>query len=572
VKKSRKLAALMIPFAIGVTAVVAGASGVFSGSSTVLLGNTNVEPWGYILKSGQTEAFKIKATKSGPIGSYHLWVGTSNTATSISVGLYSDSEGHAGSLISSANIFSPKRGEWNEVSANSSIKIESGNLYWLALLGHGGELRYRDAHQPCASETNLQTNLTSLPQTWGSGTVYPECVVSAYVTAGEESTVTIPTTPTAPVTTPTETIPTTPISSNCTKTIQSIGNLSNSIDEVGSNGGTVCLGSGNYGEINLANVDPQKNVSIQPTSGANVTVNGVGLQLDSNLTFRGLNLSSGVSATQGDSNLVFQGNIIKNTVCGFFFYGWEHYKVSNIQILENTMENLNFTGSESTCSGEGVVFIGNVNNFVIDNNTFGPKIANHYTQTGGIENLQENGNLFQGPSLRSSHGESDHQNVLQIFGSSKNVEFSNNILRNTGTNAGSLLFQEGQMKNVKVDNNLFDHDAEGYSVQIYPIEELEFVHNTVVDSHWGVYFRSAEPRDESHGDDYKVTNNIFVGNTGTTPDVSENGCSSNCEFDYNVSGDSSAGGSHSVKNWKPDWMEEIYYQPVGLTFSAGYVK
>ena len=88
-------------------------------------------------------------------------------------------------------------------------------------------------------------------------------------------------------------------------------------------------------------------------------------------------------------------------------------------------------------------------------------------------------------------------------------------MRNTETNAGSLLFQEGQMHNVKVDNNLFDHDAEGYSVQIYPVEGLEFAHNTVVDSTWGVYFRTAEPpRDNSYGDNYDVVDNIFVGNTG----------------------------------------------------------
>ena len=41
-------------------------------------------------------------------------------------------------------------------------------------------------------------------------------------------------------------------------------------------------------------------------------------------------------------------------------------------------------------------------------------------------------------------------------------------------------------------------------------------------------------------------------------------------YDYNVSDDSSASGSHSVKNWKPSWNNTTDYTPVGLSLSAGY--
>jgi hypothetical protein len=88
-----------------------------------------------------------------------------------------------------------------------------------------------------------------------------------------------------------------------------------------------------------------------------------------------------------------------------------------------------------------------------------------------------------------------------------------------------------------------------------------------------VYFRVAEPpRDNSYGDNYNVIENIFVGNTGGTPDVTENGCSSACTFDYNVSGDRSATGPHSVDGWAPHWNEALplLYQPLGLSIEAGY--
>jgi hypothetical protein len=361
----------------------------------------------------------------------------------------------------------------------------------------------------------------------------------------------------------------------CTSTVSETTNLAGALSEARA-GAAICLSGGSYGALTLDNIKPPGNVTLEPVEGATVTIDGIEMQLDSNLTIKGFQLSGGVSVTQGASNLTFQDNHTSNTECGYLFYGWPGYSISHIQVLENTMEHLNFSGAEEVCSGAGVVFIGTVSNFTIDDNTIGPDIADHYTQTGGIENLQEDGNTFLGPSLRYEHDageeENDHQNILQIFGESSNVEFSNNIMRNTGTNAGSLLFQEGQMKNVKVDNNLFDHDADGYSVQIYPVEGLEFTHNTVVGSHWGVYFRKAEEPDQSYGDDYNVTDNIFVENdkSGETPDIAEEGCSSNCDFDYNVSSDDSAEGAHSIRNWTPQWLNTTFYLPLDIPFEAGY--
>ena len=128
------------------------------------------------------------------------------------------------------------------------------------------------------------------------------------------------------------------------------------------------------------------------------------------------------------------------------------------------------------------------------------------------------------------------------------------------------------MHNVQVDNNLFDEDAEGYSVQIYPAEGLEFAHNTVVNSHWGVYFRAAESggNNETHGDDYTVEDNIMVGNTGGGSDVTEFGCSSSCSFNHNVTSDSSANGEGSIDRWAPLWQPSSLFLPLGLPFEAGY--
>lgn len=193
------------------------ATGVVSGSSTVLLGNTAIEPWGYSISAGSSEAFKVKAVGSGSVGAFHIYLGEMNKATSVELGLYTNSNG-ATSLLANGIIKSPKRSAWNEASISSSLKIEAGTIYWLAILGQGGSVRYRDAHQPCQSETSSKTGLTTLPQNWAKGIIYPECNISAYITAGEEkpvttTTETTPTTPTETVTTPTVpvTTPTTPV-------------------------------------------------------------------------------------------------------------------------------------------------------------------------------------------------------------------------------------------------------------------------------------------------------------------------------------------------------------------------
>ncbi|MGL1344618.1 hypothetical protein ACSTKR_23495, partial [Vibrio parahaemolyticus] len=58
----------------------------------------------------------------------------------------------------------------------------SARRYWLAILGTGGTLRFRDhSGGPCASEASSQTGLSSLPAAWHVGTQYGACPFSAYV-------------------------------------------------------------------------------------------------------------------------------------------------------------------------------------------------------------------------------------------------------------------------------------------------------------------------------------------------------------------------------------------------------
>jgi hypothetical protein len=64
--------------------------------------------------------------------------------------------------------------------------ITAGQKYWLALLGTGGTLRFRDgtgSSSTCRSEGSSSGSLTTLPTTWQTGATWAYCNPSAYATS-----------------------------------------------------------------------------------------------------------------------------------------------------------------------------------------------------------------------------------------------------------------------------------------------------------------------------------------------------------------------------------------------------
>jgi hypothetical protein len=95
-----------------------------------------------------------------------------------------------------------------------------------------------------------------------------------------------------------------------------------------------------------------------------------------------------------------------------------------------------------------------------------------------------------------------------------------------------------------------------------------FRNNTVVGSHWGCLFRDLSS--SAAGSGYQIDHNVFT-NTAEGSDISTEGRAGGWgAYDYNVSEDGSASGSHSVRNWAPSWSDTTSYTPLGLPFVAGY--
>jgi hypothetical protein len=148
-----------------------------------LLGDNAVQSRENTLSAEHPEAFRFRAQAAGVTGAAQIYLGASNAADVVTVGLYSNANDHPGTLLSAGSIVAPTAGAWNSVPLTSS-QIVPGTSYWIAILGEGGRLSYSDSQwSSCPSEMSAQGNLSALPTTWSTGRARRDCPLAAYVTA-----------------------------------------------------------------------------------------------------------------------------------------------------------------------------------------------------------------------------------------------------------------------------------------------------------------------------------------------------------------------------------------------------
>ena len=159
----------------------------------VLLGKRSVQPVSRALRAGQAEAFRLQARATGLAQVANVYLSAGNTASTVVVGLYNEANGQPGSLLGTSSAAASSAGSWTAISI-PPLEIHAGAIYWLAILGTGGTLRYSDRrHGPCPSQTSAQTALAALPAGWRRGRAYSACPISAYVTTGPSSQMVAPT-------------------------------------------------------------------------------------------------------------------------------------------------------------------------------------------------------------------------------------------------------------------------------------------------------------------------------------------------------------------------------------------
>jgi hypothetical protein len=358
----------------------------------------------------------------------------------------------------------------------------------------------------------------------------------------------------------------------CTRVVGAGANLASALSDAAP-GAVLCLRSGKYpgGRIPADATDKDSYVTLEPVPGKKPIIKGE-LAFDGarHLRLQGLTFKQGLAFAPAASNVQLIGNELTGPR-GIFFFGDSSQggHTSSILIRGNYIHDIDYTGSQETYNGYGIKSIGTQHGFLVKGNTI-KSVGADYLQTDHANEWTVEGNTFLGPSLARSHPQ-EHQDLWQVYAGGTNLEFIDNVARNTATDQ-SLLFQmtypNDHFSNVVVSNNLFDHDSRGYTCQIYQSSGLVFSHNTVVRSHWGCILRD-EPGYPG-GSGYRINHNIFA-ETEEGSDFSTEGSAGDWgAYDYNVSGDGAANGPHSVPHWKPSWVNRIDYRPRGLPFPAGY--
>jgi O-glycosyl hydrolase len=153
----------------------------------LLVGDQTVESGGDTNPAGDAEAFKYTATGTGAASTISLYVNTGNSATGLVAGIYNDNGGHPGTLLASGTATGLTSAAWNTINLSPGTSITTGTTYWIAVLGTGGTLEFRDQTTGNCSESHNGTGLSALPPTWSSGKVWTSCLASLYVSASTSS-------------------------------------------------------------------------------------------------------------------------------------------------------------------------------------------------------------------------------------------------------------------------------------------------------------------------------------------------------------------------------------------------
>ncbi|MDX6476157.1 MAG: hypothetical protein QOH95_1668, partial [Gaiellaceae bacterium] len=178
-----------------VTVTVTNGGG--GGAATQLFGTQTLQASADSEVAGRSEAFKVTASATGQLATIKVYVDTGSAATKLAAGVYADNAGHPGALLGQGSISLPVAASWNAVTLPATVPVTAGQAYWIALLGTGGTVRFRDCgHCGPASEGSLQTTLSSLPATWTTGGSWLDAPLAAYGLSGAATADTAP--PSAP--------------------------------------------------------------------------------------------------------------------------------------------------------------------------------------------------------------------------------------------------------------------------------------------------------------------------------------------------------------------------------------
>ena len=148
--------------------------------AALLFGDRSIEPVRGRASAGQAQAFELTDAVNGKAQSIAFYVPARGSARIMTVGIYSNANGHPGTLLRSASVSAPKSRGWHAVSIKATT-VYAGRRYWIALLSRGGAAYFRHHRQASCTVRQAIATGAKLAAAWRHGSYHADCRVSAYV-------------------------------------------------------------------------------------------------------------------------------------------------------------------------------------------------------------------------------------------------------------------------------------------------------------------------------------------------------------------------------------------------------
>jgi hypothetical protein len=313
----------------------------------------------------------------------------------------------------------------------------------------------------------------------------------------------------------------------CSQTLSPGANVASAISSAAA-GSTICLNSGNYGNMTLSNISKSSAVTLQSASGVGATIGITALSSSNNLVFKNLTLSTLMWSGNANTNI----KVLSNTFTGqMYIYGNGNGSSQNNVIDGNTFDGI----AVCTNCREGRLSIYGGNDLVVSNNHFGGAGESDGIQWGGYGGTVGPGNVFEG-LIQGSYAR--HIDSIQMYGEVDHQTVTGNYFTNDTVYIGA--YDKGT--NITITNNVFG--TGNGQIQLLGIEGATFTHNTVKSS-FGIVqgAKSGDPTTKN----ITYSNNLLVGVAISDGGADVHGCASGCIYDHNLfSSNSYARGTNNI--------------------------
>jgi hypothetical protein len=302
----------------------------------------------------------------------------------------------------------------------------------------------------------------------------------------------------------------------CDQTLSLGAGLASAISNA-STGTTICLNSGNWGTVDLFNINRGGYVTVKSASSRGATItprvgNSRYIRFES-LTVSGLLQNSCSTHIQWVNNTFVDMSAVTNSGC------------SNLDTIfdGNTFNNINV--GPNSYEGRLSIVYGCPSGITVRNNTFSGGISDGIQVLGGACNVQIGpGNVFQ--NILEANCGAVHCDAIQLYGAGANVNIEGNWFKNGDT---FIMAPDGS-DNLLVKNNVFDGTGVAYpfKLQFGTASSLTFQHNTLKDASVAIDSKTGTPASTNAN----VQNNVHVG-ASSYKTTGGSGCS-NCVFANNL--------------------------------------